>query len=334
MHRKIITLLLAGAFCGCASCRHVEQPEGRTRVRSVKDSCSLKTEHTTRDSITFSMNGKQFRLFHNSRKMLFDGFLVWLNEPAQKRRKKLTLTTQDVRLTLQPLLTPEKFLDSINPGKIIIDPGHGGADPGAAIKSHCQEKSLVLNIAQSLAAKLKQQNIPVHLTRESDKSMSIRARNAFAKKLNADILVSIHLNAASNRKAHGVETYILPPAGAPSTSGQRHGKAAPFPGNRFDAQNMILAYNIHSRLVRKLSAGDRGIKRARFRILRNAACPAVLVECGFLTNTKDAQKLHNTKYIRIVGESLAQGILDYIIKSRQTGTEKPKQNGSSAESVG
>ncbi len=328
MCKKTIIILLACNLCGCASCRHIE---GRTHVRSAGKFHSIKTQKSTKDSASFRIDGKQVRFLHNSRKMFFDGVLVWLSDPAHKRRKRLTLATQDMRLTLFPLLSPEKFLAKVNAEKVFLDPGHGGADSGATLIGHRDEKDIVLDIAQSAASKLKEQGISVNLARESDKSVSLNSRNAMAKKSNSDILVSIHLNAATNREAEGIETFILPPAGAASTHGREYGNAAPFPGNRFNTQNIILAHNVHSRLVRAMSATDRGIKRARFRILRNASCPAILVECGFLTNTKDAQKLHNTKYVRIAGESLAQGIIDYI--SKKPRSHRFKQSESEADKV-
>ncbi len=328
MCKKTIIMLLAFNLCGCASCRHIE---GRTRLSSAGSIHSIEIEKSTKDSATFRINGRQVRFFHHSRKMFFDGMMVWLSEPAHKRRKSLTLSTQDMRLTLLPLLSPEKFINQIKAENVFLDPGHGGADSGATVMGHRDEKDIVLDIAKSAASKLKKQGIPVSLARESDKSVGLKSRNAMAKKSNAGILVSIHLNAASNRSAEGIETFILPPAGAASTHGRQYGNAAPFPGNRFNTQNIILAHNVHSRLVRNMSATDRGIKRARFSILRNATCPAILVECGFLTNRNDATKLHNTKYIRKLGESLAEGIIDYI--NKMPGSHRFKQSESDADEV-
>jgi N-acetylmuramoyl-L-alanine amidase len=172
---------------------------------------------------------------------------------------------------------------------VIVDPGHGGKDPGAIGLGGLREKDVILPIAQQVASLLEQQGIQAVMTRTSDYFVDLAPRATMAERANADLFVSIHANAIgpSRPDVSGLETYYY-------SSGQR------------------LAQTIHSSILQNLDVKDRGIRRARFYVLRKTSMPSVLVEVGFVTGRDDAAKLSNPAYRSQMAQAIARGILLYI----------------------
>ena len=151
----------------------------------------------------------------------------------------------------------------------------------------------------------------VWLTHSNDTLRTLGERIRFATNRHAQVFVSIHANFSPiNPHAQGVETYVLTASGYVSTEERPHVSLSPCPGNRFDASNALLGFAIHRRCV-PLASMDRGLKRARYYVLRDAPCPAVLIECGFLSNTNDVAHLGDTAYRRRLADAIAAGIQDY-----------------------
>ena len=188
---------------------------------------------------------------------------------------------------------------------IVIDPGHGGKDLGAVrrytkgliFSYRIKEKDINLDIAKRVKKYLKDTDTRVILTREKDKFISLKYRVKFAKKYKADIFVSIHANAAWDKKMKGIETYYPRRARNKSVYLRK--------------ESIKLAENIHESLIRHMRAKDRGIKNAMFYVLRNAYMPAILVEVGFISNYYDAKLLRKSSYRKKVAQVIAQGILEY-----------------------
>jgi N-acetylmuramoyl-L-alanine amidase len=174
---------------------------------------------------------------------------------------------------------------------VVIDPGHGGPDPGAIGIGNIYEKNLVLPIAQDVAAILAQQGIQTVLTRPDDRDLDLEPRTALANQLNATVFVSIHANAISlsRPEVNGIETYYYG-----STAG------------------LQLAQFIHQSLLHNLPVRDRGVREARFYVLRNTEMPAALAEVGFVTGAEDAPRLADPNYRRQIAAAIAQGILQYL----------------------
>ena len=172
---------------------------------------------------------------------------------------------------------------------VMLDPGHGGKDPGAVGIGRLREKDIVLPISLMVRQFLEQEGVQVKMTRQSDYFVSLAGRTQMANKQQADIFVSIHANAINMRRqdVNGLETYYY-------NSGRR------------------LAQTIHNRVLRSLPINDRKVRKARFYVLRKSAMPAVLVEVGFVTGREDALKLRNPHYRREMARAIADGILDYI----------------------
>lgn len=176
---------------------------------------------------------------------------------------------------------------------VMIDPGHGGKDPGAIGLNGLQEKDVILPISQQVAALLQQQGLQVVMTRSSDYFVDLAPRVQMARQYQADLFVSIHANSIGNRPdVNGLETYYY-------SSGNR------------------LAQTIHNSILRNVDIRDRGVRQARFYVLRNNPMPAVLVEVGFVTGTQDKPRLASPQYQNQMARAIANGILQYIQQDPQ-----------------
>ena len=171
---------------------------------------------------------------------------------------------------------------------VVLDPGHGGRDPGAVGIRGLQEKDIVFPITQRVAEILQNRGVQAILTRTSDDEVDLEPRVRLARRENANLFVSIHANAIDARPdVSGLETYYY-------ESGQR------------------LAQTIHNSILQSLDIRDRGVRRARFYVLRNNPMPAVLVEVGFVTGRQDASRLATDDYRNQMAEAIARGILPYL----------------------
>jgi N-acetylmuramoyl-L-alanine amidase len=215
--------------------------------------------------------------------------------------------------------------------RVVIDPGHGGHDPGAQANG-INEADLVLDISQRVAKLLGQKpGFEVVLTRSTDEFIPLEERTAIANRETADLFLSIHANASRNTAARGIETYILNFATNPdaeavaarenATSAQTMGALpsilkAIAANNKHD-ESRELATILQTGLVRRLrtaSSGvrDLGVKTAPFVVLIGASMPSVLAEISFLTNGAEASLLKKESY----RQQIAQAICDAIVKYR------------------
>ena len=247
------------------------------------------------------------------RDMTLNNNKIWLGFPVVEYKGLLYVANADVSDTLVPILYPRggKYMPRLR--TIVIDPGHGGKDNGAISKPYrLYEKNLTLDISLKLAKVLRAKGYKVYLTRYGDKFIELQNRPAYANKIKADMFVSIHINAASP-SASGIETYALTPVGQSSTNaaGSAAANKRKYSGNANDDWNVLLAHYIQKDMVAKLSGLDRGTKRARFAVLQSAAMPAVLVECGFISNNADVRKLSSDKYRQKIATAIASGISRY-----------------------
>ncbi|MDB9504790.1 N-acetylmuramoyl-L-alanine amidase, partial [Spirulina major CS-329] len=172
---------------------------------------------------------------------------------------------------------------------VAIDPGHGGRDPGAIGIGGLREKDVVLPISLEVSQILQQQGVQVLMTRSDDRFISLAGRTQMANRARADIFVSIHANAISMSRpdVNGVETFYY-------SSGYR------------------LAQSIHNSILQSIQIRNRGVKQARFYVLRTSSMPAVLVEVGFVTGREDAPRLANPQFRSQMAQAIARGILLYL----------------------
>ncbi len=221
---------------------------------------------------------------------------------------ELLLSEIDFRLLLDPIMR-SRALPKCNPRRILIDPGHGGRDRGTKGR-HVIEKDLVLEIAQRLVKVLRSEGYFAGLTRSDDRALSLQQRPVYAAEWRADLFVSLHANYAANAQVKGLETFLLSPANTASTYSNTVDKKTST-GNRFDKLNARLAYDIQKNMVTATGAVDRGIKHARFLVLRDAPCAAVLVEVGFLSNYQEEKQLNSSSYQKKIVRGIADGIIQF-----------------------
>jgi N-acetylmuramoyl-L-alanine amidase len=251
----------------------------------------------------------------NSRRLRVNNILVMMNGPLTIKNKYAFLEPIDITDTLIPLLSPEKLLNK-QIKTIILDPGHGGSDPGTVGTKGSKEKDIVLDIAKRCQKKLQAMGIKVIMTRSKDKAVNLKARPKVAEKSKADFFISIHVNSSCNHAANGIETHILPASGFPCTSPSHLSKKA-CKGNKDNKTSVLLSYSIHKATLATALAADRGIKRSRFSVLRNSTCPAILIECGFLSNQAEEKKLTTPAYREKIATGIANGIKSLINIQKQ-----------------
>ncbi len=224
---------------------------------------------------------------------------------------------------------------------IVIDPGHGGKDPGAIGYRGYKEKNVVLAIGKELRNILKARGYKVYMTRDGDYFVKLRNRTKFANRKNADIFISIHANAVSKhdaKKTYGLETYYL--SKSRSSRAKRvaaienssdlidmnyYGKESFL--NTLNSHNIIAANKLAIDLQRSTLASlkkrykyvkDAGVREGPFWVLVGAQMPAVLVETGFITNPREAKRLENRTYQKTLARGLADGVQRYFINCRKS----------------
>ena len=216
--------------------------------------------------------------------------------------------------------------------RIVIDPGHGGHDPGAVSPSGTREKDIVLDIGRNVAEKIRQElGIDAVLTRSTDVFLELQERTAIANKVGADLFVSIHANASLNRAANGIETYYLNLAKtekvaqlAAKENGTTLEKVSLLQAVLFDLManyklndSAHLADEVQKALYKKALTGyptvkNLGVKQGPFYVLVGATMPSILVETAFLSNDRDEQKLLDPEYQDLTADGILDGIRGYI----------------------
>ncbi len=242
----------------------------------------------------------------NHADILLNGVRHWLNSPVIAARGRSWVSADDVEQTIRPVLQPHSATVRV----IVLDPGHGGSDSGTR-GAHTQEKEMTLALAKQLEPVLTADGFYVHLTHTTDRTVSLEERVEFCRSVSADLFVSLHFNAGGT--AQGIETYCLTPAGVASTARVQSNvsKAEHYAGNQFNNANVWLAHCVQGAIVRDTGAADRGVRRARFQVLRDAPCPAILVEGGFLSNAAEEQQILRAEYREELARAVAEGILSY-----------------------
>ena len=172
---------------------------------------------------------------------------------------------------------------------VVIDPGHGGHDKGGQW-GQVYEKHLALDTATRLEAQLRQHGINTVMTRRSDYFVSLPQRVSMANSYRNAIFVAVHYNYTWKPDAYGLETYFCTP------------------------QSQQLAQFVHAGITHRVSTADRGVKSARYFVIHQTTIPAILVECGFVSNAQERERMKSAWF----RESLARGIADGIMRFRST----------------
>jgi N-acetylmuramoyl-L-alanine amidase len=188
---------------------------------------------------------------------------------------------------------------------VVIDAGHGGMDSGASRRYGLPEKVVALDVAQRVEKKLRESQLKTVMTRSRDVFITLDRRVAIENAQKNSVFVSIHFNDSRRRAIHGFETYYHSP------------------------MSYDLARRIQNKLLTLPHAVNRGVRTADFRVLRKAAYPAVLVECGFLSNRSEGRSARNSDYREQLADKIAEAIVEqrYGVGVYQGGAQSVVEQG-------
>jgi N-acetylmuramoyl-L-alanine amidase len=220
------------------------------------------------------------------------------------------ISRMDLTKVIEPVLRPQKIKNAEKIDTIVLDPGHGGHDNGAT-SLYGNEKSFTLDVANRARMLLMQAGYRVVMTRSTDTFIPLEDRVRFANQYSNGLFISIHFN--SGGSGTGLETYTLAPRGVPSmmADGPRITDLQQCAGNINDPENIALATATHAAMVVRSRMYDRGIKRARFVVIRDITIPGVLVEGGFLSNDFDARLIATPAYRQQMASSILLAVQNY-----------------------
>ena len=260
--------------------------KGKTRlVIEFKEETYLKP--LTWQMVGVDQNRWKIKLFNpkNSFKLIGEGLVENRKQNIRPNKNSSYRKKNNYGYLKLPEVKQNKF-------SVVIDPGHGGPDPGAIGIGGIRETDVVLEVSKIVKDLLSEKGVNVLLTRKNEIDLDLPPRVSFANNKDADIFVSIHANASrgKRRDINGLETFY-------------------YRGWR----GRLLAKRIQQQILR-VSPGspDRGVKQGRFYVIKNTRMPAVLVEIGFLTGRLDARRLEKTSHRKRLAYAIAKGILEYL----------------------
>jgi N-acetylmuramoyl-L-alanine amidase len=259
-----------------------------------------------------------------------------------KKTEEPVISKKEEEVPPAPLTTPEMAKANTNGNyslarqlglkvrRIVLDPGHGGHDPGA-MKNGLREKDITLDVSLRLKKILESDlGYEVLMTRNQDEFIPLEQRTAFANSNNADLFVSVHVNSSRNRRAHGVETYYLNFATTPEAMEVAARENAIAEKNMGELQKLTAAIALNSKieesrdfasliqnnlvdyLKKDYTSNNLGVKQAPFYVLIGAQMPSILAEISFISNDRESTLLDKTTFRQSVAEGLAKGIRRYI----------------------
>jgi N-acetylmuramoyl-L-alanine amidase len=249
----------------------------------------------------------------DSQQSTVNGVKVWLSVPVTVQGGKAYLSVLDAETVLQPLLHPPRSPLGRKIRTILLDPGHGGKDPGNQEGPEL-EKRYTLLLAQQLRVKLQAAGFQVLLTRNRDVFVGLPERAALANRSKADLFLSLHFNSLGRTDSgvRGLEVFCLTPNHAASTHAPRTATSSQkLPGHGTGSHSLLLAYQIQKAAVRRLGLLDRGVKHARFAVLRDVTMPAVLIEGGFMSSPTELKRIADASFRATLADAIVEAIRSY-----------------------
>ena len=239
-------------------------------------------------------------------------------EPARVPPQETEAPAKPLPFVLRPVRT------------VVLDPGHGGRDPGATGLGGIEEKDVTLRLARALRTRLRERGFRVVMTRDDDRTLDLEERTAIAEGAGGDVFVSLHCNAAPRPALHGIETYSLNEGDeqhSVQVAARENGIAleevdvlqrtvAQLRVSEASGPSWVLAELVHHQLVQGLreryeGVNDLGVKKGPFYVLFLSSMPSILIEAGFLTHHDEAKRLHSRTYLARLAESVAEGLSLY-----------------------
>lgn len=272
----------------------------------------LKTALVSRQQLKVFNNIASITFTVDSPRITVNGTSVWLSAPVAAWNGAACVTPVDLAETLQPLLWPTRHRAIKRLKVVCVDAGHGGKDAG-----NCEgtklEKDYALLLARDVEAQLRRAGYLVTLTRTSDTFIDLDNRPEIARRRQADLFLSLHFNAAASREVRGVETYCLTPAKTASTNARgEDADTGSLPGNQQNGHNILLAYQLQRAITGGVGLTDRGVRRARWAVLRTADMPAALIEAGYMSNAAELKQIESAVWRRQLAQAIVEGVKNYF----------------------
>ena len=279
-------------------------------LENLSEFYNLGSVRRANNDFTMAIGQRSLRGTANSVEFYINGLKFNLSYPITEVDGKLAVSRMDLTKVIEPVLRPSQIKGAEKVDTIILDAGHGGHDRGALSPYGC-EADFTLDVVRRTRALLMQAGFKVVLTRSNDTFISLNERTRIGNRYTNALFISVHFN--SGGAGTGLETYTLAPRGVPSmmADGPRVSDLDQCAGNVNDAQNMALATATHASLVVRSRMFDRGIKRARFVVIRDIAIPGVLIEGGFLSNLYDAKLVAMPAYRQQMASCILQATMNY-----------------------
>lgn len=287
--------------------KHHLIPLGESQVSQVKQATvlSIETITITADGVNIrsgpgeeypvigsASSGKTYELIHTEgnwhKVSLKGGKTGWVASKLTNKSAVNNSGNSEKPKINAKTLSPKKQSGSLSDRHIVLDPGHGGRDPGAIGLGGIYEKSLTPPIANRVADRLRNAGANVTITREGDYYVSLEQRAAISNSHNTDAFISLHFNAYPILSAQGISTFYY------SRPGQQ------------------LAKSVQASLYSNVTLYNCGVKREDYHVLRNTAAPAILIELGFITNPHDLNIIQTVDYEQQVAEAITSGLIDYF----------------------
>ncbi len=314
MRRLLSCLIGVVLICGLVFAEDwsVIRQQGREYVTFSNVARFYKFPEYTRVSRTVSLRSDRrgIRAQAGTSELYINGVRFFTDFPILSNGTDELISAMDVSKIVEPILQPSRMKNAHKIETVVLDPGHGGVDSGASNRWG-REKAFALDVAQNARQQLIRAGYKVEMTRSSDNFVPLEDRVIFASRFRNAVFVSIHFNYSGI--AEGLETYALAPVGVSSNAANEVSIADVrwCSGNAQDEQNIALAAAVHATVLSKLSMFDRGVKHARFHVLRNVKIPGILIECGFLSNAAEGQRIATAQFRQQVGAAIAQGVQHY-----------------------
>ncbi len=276
---------------------------------NVKDFYRFTALEENGKKLTFKSPNLMMEWELNSQAIFINKVKFVLSFPVIKPTYRTIVSVVDLAKLIDPVLRPSYIKHVGKFDTVVIDAGHGAHDSGA-VGVLGYEKNYCLDTALRLEQALKKRGFKTHMTRRTDKFLTLNQRVQVANSIKNSIFISVHFNSSDNRLANGIETYALAPQGTESTnSGRASGTRRR--GNSRDGENIALATAVHAMAMHRMQVEDRGIKRARFNVLTGITRPAILFEGGFVTNSADAKRINTAEYRQQLASTVADAIVGF-----------------------
>lgn len=235
-----------------------------------------------------------------------------LSSPVLKRDGQVLVSRVDLVKWIDPLLRPAHVREAEDFDTVVVDPGHGGLDNGTRGRLG-EEKAYALDLGLRLRDALVKRGLRVVMTRQTDVAVAKGLRGELATAVGRSVLVSLHFNQNNSQAVNGLETYAMTPVGLGSSNDGRPGLEAAlgFDGNLRENASLALAAAVHSQILHRCGMADRGVRRARFAVLKDAERAGILVEGGYLSNPAENARIHLPDYRARMATAIAEGLVHY-----------------------